>query len=161
MSIASLRQCHWATFQLGKKVGLGEYARLKLRATEIFNKLLPGRNTRQKTEENRMSIVRYMVVLLALVSSSVMANTLTGTIHTLHINLATNHGHIYLDGSPTFDGGGCPAAWTSNSLDEEKFMIYMWPALVNAKNHGYFVSITVDGCESSYPRIVAIDVVPR
>lgn len=106
-------------------------------------------------------MVRYIFAILILVSSSVMANTLTGTIHTLHINLATNHGHIYLDGTPSFDGGGCVAAWTSNSLDEEKFMIYMWPALINAKNHGYVVAITVDGCEMGYPKIVAIDVVPR
>lgn len=101
-----------------------------------------------------------MMVLMLMGSSNVRANTITGTIHTLHINTETNRGHIYLDGSPSFDGGGCPGMWTGNSLNDEKFMIYIWPALVNAKNKNYVVSVTVNGCESGYPRIVAIWVAP-
>jgi hypothetical protein len=103
----------------------------------------------------------FAVVAAMTMVASAHANTVTGTIHTLHINTQSNMGHIYLDGQPLFDGTGCTGPWTGNSLDEDKFMIYLWPALTNAKNKGYPVSIVVEGCLNGYPRIVSIDVVPR
>jgi hypothetical protein len=103
----------------------------------------------------------FALIALLAGATAAHADTVTGTIHTLHINTQTNRGHIYLDGQPQFDGGGCTGYWTGNSLDEDKFMIYLWPALTNAKNRGFAVSITVDGCLGGYPQIVAIDVVPR
>jgi hypothetical protein len=97
----------------------------------------------------------------AAMAASAQANTVSGTIHTLHVSTESNMGYIYLDGMPTFDGGGCTGPWTGNSLDEDKFMIYLWPALMSAKNKGFSVSISVNGCVNGYPRIVGIDVVPR
>lgn len=109
-----------------------------------------------------MSLAKTFVTALAVFLLPVSyANELTGTIHTLHVNLQTNLAHIYLDGSPIFNGGGCTNRWTANPLDEEKFMIYIWPALMNAKNRGFAVSVNVSGCVDGYPRIVSVDVVPR
>jgi hypothetical protein len=102
------------------------------------------------------------LITIFLLSTSAWSGMLvTGTIHTLHINLKTNRAHIYLDGMPTFDGGSCPGIWTGNSLDDEKFTTYMWPALTNAKNRGFAVTVEVEGCEGGYPKIISVDVVPR
>jgi hypothetical protein len=109
-----------------------------------------------------MTLLGAMAAFAAGALAPAHANTVIGTIHTLHINLDTNRAHIYLDGQPTFDGGGgCTGFWTGNSLDEDKFMIYVWTALTNAKNKGYAVSIDVVGCEGGFPKIRSIDVVPR
>lgn len=104
----------------------------------------------------------FAAALIGLSTFSAMAGSVTGTIHTLHVNLESNMAHIYLDGQPLFDGGGCSYMWTGNSLDDEKFMVYIWPALMNAKAHNFTVTITTNGCQvGAYPKIVAIDVVPR
>lgn len=103
----------------------------------------------------------WTTLLAVLSASSAPAGSVTGTIHTLHIDLNSNTAHIYLDGQPQFDGNGCSYMWTGNSLDDEKFMIWVWPALMNAKNHNFPVTITTSGCVGIYPKIVWIDVVPR
>lgn len=97
-----------------------------------------------------------------LISNSILANSLTGTIHTLHVNLKSNRAHIYLDGKPTFDGGGCTNMWTANSLDDIKFRQFIWPLLMTAKATKEQITVNVDGCEGGiYPVIYSVDVVPR
>jgi len=102
-----------------------------------------------------------LIASLTLSTSAWSGMVVTGTIHTLHINLKTNRAHVYVDGMPTFDGGSCPGYWTGNSLDDDKFTTYMWPALTNAKNHAFVVTVEVEGCEGGYPKIISVDVVPR
>ena len=99
-------------------------------------------------------------VLVILISNNAYANSLTGTIHTLHVNLKTNRAHIYLEGKPTFDGGGCQGYWTGNSLDDIKFRQFIWPLLMTAKSTKEQVRVAVDGCIGNYPIIKIIDFVP-
>ena len=94
-------------------------------------------------------------------SNIVYANSLVGTIHTLHINLQTNRAHIYYEGKPVFDGGGCPNFWTGNSLDDVKFRQFIWPLLMTAKAAKEQVRVGVIGCEVNYPVIYSVDVIPR
>jgi len=104
-------------------------------------------------------VIFFTVVLF--VSNNAFANSLTGTIHTLHVNLQTNRAHIYFDGKPSFDGGGCPNFWTANSLDDTKFRQYIWPLLMTAKVTKEQVTVNVQGCTGTFPVITSVDVIPR
>ena len=106
--------------------------------------------------------MRIIVVLFfVLVSNAVYANGLTGIIHTLHVNLQSNRAHIYLDGKPNFDGGGCATYWTGNSLDDTKFMQYVWPLLLTAYTKNDPITVNVSGCLDGYPQIISVDILPR
>jgi hypothetical protein len=88
------------------------------------------------------------------------ANTLTGIIDTLQVHPPTNGGYVRLTGLPTFDATTCSGIWAKGDLDNEKFMIYIWPLLVSAKNQGKSVTINVVGCSTGYPVIDWIQVNP-
>ena len=109
-----------------------------------------------------MNIKRIFATIAAVaLSGNAWADSRSGTIHTLHVNLQSRMAHVYLDGLPTFQGGSCSGTWTGNSIDDQDFLIYIWPALMSAKNKGFAVTIEVSGCLNGYPKIVSIDVVPR
>ncbi len=109
----------------------------------------------------RFALVAGAVSLLQITIAGADASV-TGTIQTLHINLESNMAHVQLQGKPAFDGGtGCNIGWTGNSLDDERFMTTVWPLLVLAKARSLAVTISVNGCTGSYPRIYAVDVEPR
>jgi hypothetical protein len=102
----------------------------------------------------RMIVTRWICALFALAFfTSVQANTVTGVVEVMQVHPPSNGGFVRFVGLPTFDGGGCTSMWAVGDLSDEKFMIYMWPALLNAKNHAASVSITVSGCIGTYPRI--------
>ena len=88
-----------------------------------------------------------------LISSAAHANYFTATIDTLQIDTASNGGYVKLTGLPVFDGTGCTGVWASGDLDDQRFMIYLWPLLMSAKNNGKSVTVNVSGCLSGYPRI--------
>lgn len=98
-------------------------------------------------------IVTITSLLLATVTQ---ANNLTATVDSLQIDPTSGGGYVRLTGLPTFDGNGCTSSWARGSLDDDKFMIYMWPALMNAKNQAKSVTIYVSGCDVGYPRITLI-----
>jgi hypothetical protein len=101
-----------------------------------------------------MKIPKAIAVLALGVScQTVWANSVTGTITTMQIYGPWRTGFVQLSGAPQFDGGGCPNVWASGSLDDDIFMIYIWTALVNAKNHSATVTIDVNGCVNGYPKI--------
>jgi hypothetical protein len=93
------------------------------------------------------------VCALALACPIVWATPVTGTITVMQIYGPWRTGFVQLSGAPQFDGGGCPNAWASGSLDDDVFMIYIWPALLNAKNRSATVVIDVNGCVNGYPKI--------
>jgi hypothetical protein len=99
--------------------------------------------------------------LILLVPFFGFANSNQGVIHTLHVNLASNKAHIYLEGMPVFDGGGCSMLWTGNSMDDEKFRTFVWPLLMTAYAMQKEVTVTVEGCDGSHPKIVWVDLTPR
>jgi hypothetical protein len=102
----------------------------------------------------RMIIRRWICALLALAFfTSVQGNTLTGVVEVMQVHPPSNGGYVRLVGLPTFDGGGCTSMWAVGDLNDNNFMIYIWPALLNAKNRGTSVSITVSGCVGPYPRV--------
>jgi hypothetical protein len=98
------------------------------------------------------------LVALGWVPEAAFATPITGMIDTVNINTQTNLAHVSLVGLPLFDGGGCSSQWPGNDMDDEKFMIYVWPAIMNAKSKGFPVVIHVSGCVGGYPKIVWIDV---
>jgi len=81
------------------------------------------------------------------------ANTLTGSVAVLQAHPGTNGGYVRLIGDPTFDGTSCTSIWAKGELDNDKFMVYIWPLLVTAKNQGKTVTINVVGCSGGYPLI--------
>jgi hypothetical protein len=89
---------------------------------------------------------------LAVACQTVWAASVTGTITVMQIYGPWRTGFVQLSGGQ-FDGGGCPNAWASGSFDDDIFMIEIWPALINAKNHGATVTIDVSGCVNGYPKI--------
>ena len=95
------------------------------------------------------------VVLAAAASTSVgiRANGNVATVAYLQLHLPTNMAYVQLAGSPTFDGGGCSQLWAVGSLDDPKFMTYIWPALLSAKNQSKSVHVSVTGCLAGYPKI--------
>ena len=104
-----------------------------------------------------MTIRKALAVLaLAVSCQTVWATPVTGTITAMQIYGPWRTGFVQLSGGQ-FDGGGCPNAWASGSLDDDIFMIYIWPALLNAKNHTATVTIDVNGCVNGYPKIDWID----
>jgi hypothetical protein len=86
---------------------------------------------------------------------------LTGFVHTVHTNHQSNMVHVYLEGPLTFNEPGCSSYWTGNSMDDTKFLTITYPLLVVALAKRLQVNITVDGCLNGYPKIFAIDLVPR
>lgn len=88
------------------------------------------------------------------------AVTLTSTIEALQIHPATNGGYVKLTSFPTINEGACSAQWAYGDLDDEKFMIYIWPALMLAHSKGRTVTIHFSGClaSSSTPRIAWVQV---
>jgi hypothetical protein len=96
------------------------------------------------------AIVSGLVLLFA---GNVHANDLSGTVDAMQIYPPWNRGFIRLTGSPNFDGGGCPAPWAIGDLDDQTFMVYIWPALMSAKNNNKPVLISVSGCMNGYPKI--------
>lgn len=90
--------------------------------------------------------------------SNAHANTLTATIDALQIHPESNGGYVRLTGSPNFDGGGCSGVWAKGSLDDDKFMIYIWPALMSAKARGVSVTINVTGCAGPHAQITWIQI---
>jgi hypothetical protein len=103
----------------------------------------------------------WIVLAVAVIANSaVSANNPTATVYNLQVHLPTNMAYVQLAGSPTFDGGGCTAAWAVGSLDDDKFMIYIWPALMSAKNQGKSVTVNVTGCLGGYPKITWIQLNP-
>jgi hypothetical protein len=103
------------------------------------------------------AIVSSAAILFA---ASAGANTVTATIDALQVDLLSNGGYVRLTGNPNFDGGGCSNLWATNSLDEDKFMIYIWPLLMSAKSQGKTVSVSVTGCLNGYPRITFAQINP-
>ena len=89
------------------------------------------------------------------------ASTGTGFIHTVHTNHQTNHTHVYLEGPIAFNEPGCSGIWTVNSMDDTKFAMFTYPLLVVALTKRIQVSISVDGCIDGFPKIFAVDLVPR
>jgi hypothetical protein len=106
----------------------------------------------------KTAAVAAVLVAFACVPPSAVATPITGTIDTVHINTQTNRAHVSLVGQPAFDGGGCSSQWPGNDMDDDKFMIYVWPALMSAKSKGFPVVIHVSGCVGGYPKIVWVDV---
>jgi len=106
--------------------------------------------------------MRIIIILgLMAVSSISFAESHIGTIHTLHVNLETERVHVHFTGKPFFHEGSCSSIWTSNTLDDTKFMVYIWPLLMHAKSKQEKISIVVKGCNGSYPKISSVDVSPR
>ena len=95
--------------------------------------------------------VLWAFALLAL-SQAASAAYVTGTITIMQAYGPLRAGFVQLSGGQ-FDGGGCPSAWASGSFDDDLFMIEIWPALLNAKNHAATVTIDVSGCLNGYPKI--------
>lgn len=96
-----------------------------------------------------------------LAATSAHANSLPGMVDTLQAHVPTNGGYVKLAGSPTFDGSGCTSIWASGDMNDDKFMIYIWPMLMTAKNQGKSVTINVDGCTAAgYPRITWVQINP-
>jgi hypothetical protein len=88
------------------------------------------------------------------------ANHFTATVETLQGHPGTNGGYVRLTGQPTFEGDGCTNYWAKGLLDDEQFMIYMWPLLITVKRHGVTVTVGVEGCNEGYPRISWVQVNP-
>jgi len=107
------------------------------------------------------SVFGFFCTAIIAASQTASANQLSGTIHTMHVNLDTNMVHVYLTGSPGFDGPGCGGRWTGNSISDDKFMTNIWPLLAMAKSRGLTVTIGVSGCVNGFPKVVWIDVEPR
>jgi hypothetical protein len=107
-----------------------------------------------------MRSTEWIGLILALVwASDAGANGLTGTIDALQVDLTVNGAFVRLSGNPTFDGGaGCQNSWATGDIESEKFMIYIWPALMSAKSQGKQVLINVSGCLNGYPRIVLVQI---
>jgi hypothetical protein len=98
------------------------------------------------------SVVTGAVVLL--MSTIAEAGPLTATVETLYVNPTLNKGYLRLTGAPTFDGGsGCTSTWAAGNLDDQNFMVYIWPLLMSAKNNGKSVTVNVTGCIDGYPHI--------
>jgi hypothetical protein len=93
-----------------------------------------------------------------LVAGLAHANSFTATIESLQLDSGSNAGYVRLTGQPTFDGGGCTNYWARGALDDERFMVYFWPALMSAKNHGFSVTVFVNGCQGGYPLITVVQV---
>ena len=68
---------------------------------------------------------------------------------------------VYLEGQPTFDGGGCPSRWAGSFLDDAKFRQFVWPLLMTAKTTKEDILITVNGCIGAVPKIEWVDLLPR
>jgi len=108
-----------------------------------------------------MKGMRWVVLAVAASTSvGISANGNLGTVANLQLHLPTNMGYVQLAGSPTFDGGGCSQQWAAASLDDPKFMTYIWPALLSAKNQGKSVTISVNGCLGGFPKIDWIQLHP-
>jgi hypothetical protein len=107
------------------------------------------------------SVFGFVCMTIMAASQTAFANQLSGTIHTMHVNLETNMAHVYFTGSPAFDGGGCGGRWTGNLISDDKFMTYIWPLLAMAKSRNLPVLISVSGCVNGYPKIYWVDVEPR
>ena len=86
------------------------------------------------------------------------ADTHTAVVRTLQVHPPTNGGYVQLAGVPNFSGGVCNSPWAIGRLDDQNFMVYIWPALMSAKNQGKSVTITVSGCVGNYPLIEWIQV---
>ena len=106
-------------------------------------------------------MIARLLLLVSLLSGNAWSDAKTGTIHTLHVNLASNLAHIYLDGSPLFDGGSCLNKWTGNSLNDEKFKSFIWPVLMTTSVTNQEVMVSVVGCNGSFPIIEWVDLNPR
>jgi hypothetical protein len=108
-----------------------------------------------------MNVRRIIFVAALFAAESAQANYVPGMVDTLQIHVPTNNGYVKLSGSPTFDGGACSSVWAAGDLNDEKFMIYIWPMLMTAKNQGKSVTVNVDGCTSAgYPRITWVQINP-
>ena len=104
-----------------------------------------------------MKLTYWMSLSAALLgSAAAQANELTATIETLQIHPPTNSGYVRLTGVPVFNDGACTSTWAKGDLNDDRFMIYIWPVLMSAKSQGKSVTISVSDCESGYPRIAWI-----
>ena len=105
--------------------------------------------------------------LLTAGALSLWANTcfpftaMTGFLHTVHVDHNSNTAHVYFEGPLTINEPGCPTQWTGNSLDDTKFMTFTYPLLVVAAAKRIQVNIWVGGCLNGYPKINAVDLIPR
>jgi hypothetical protein len=102
--------------------------------------------------------------ILLLVSSTAFSQTLTGTIETIHSNLYSRIVYVYLEGKPTFDGGGCTSEWAAVSMDDTDFRDFVFPLLLSAHETNKQVNITVSGCvanQPEMPKIQWVDLHPR
>lgn len=92
-----------------------------------------------------------------LLSGAAVANTVTGTIRSLYVDVESGRAFVQMDGLAQFDGGGCRVYWSANNLTDQGFVKFIWPLLMTAKASGSSVSIQVNGCNAGYPKIVAAE----
>ena len=129
---------------------------------EIRTRIAPRPNTlRRRWQRTWLSATRVSsVVAVACFFSTFAAygNSLTGTIDALLVDPGQNGGFVRLTGTPSFDGTGCTNGWASGNLDDDRFMIYIWPALMSAKSQGKSVTISVSGCYVGFPKIAWVQI---
>ncbi|GFE80190.1 hypothetical protein GCM10011487_21900 [Steroidobacter agaridevorans] len=84
----------------------------------------------------------------------------TSTIAALQIYPASNGGYVKLTGHPTISYDLCSGEYGYGDLNDEKFMIYIWPALLLAHSKGRTVKIGFSGgCgPGAAPRIAWVEV---
>ncbi|WP_330110589.1 hypothetical protein [Methylophaga thalassica] len=104
-------------------------------------------------------------LILLVLSNIVAAQTVTGSIETIHSNLNTRIVYVYLEGKPTFIGNeSCSSEWAAISMNNTDFRDFVLPLLITAQSTNQQVNITVDGCvteQPEMPQIQWVDLHPR
>lgn len=109
-----------------------------------------------------MNIMERLVpVVLSFGALSAHADVVVGTINTLSVDLQTGRAQVQMEGLATFNGGSCSSYWTANAITDVDFMKYLWPMLMMARASNTQVTVVVNGCTGSYPKITAVEVQPR
>lgn len=106
----------------------------------------------------RKSILAAWALGIMWTGVSSAAVTLTSTIEALQVVPTANGVFVKLTGYPSIAEGACANPWGQGDLDDDKFMTYVWPALLLAHSKGRTVTIQFSGCQGIHPRISWIQV---
>lgn len=103
----------------------------------------------------------FLIMFVILFGNSVLADSVTGTIHMIEPISSQNLLYIHLTGKPVFNGGGCSSEFAVHVLDDTAFKNFTYPLILMAKATNQPAVVTVNGCQGVYPIITTVEFSPR